>query len=397
VAEEEDWTMTTTTAVATTAATQGKQMTPDQRKRTTLRALFDQQKPELLRVLPKGMDPERLFRIALTECLKNPRLLECSQESWALAIQTCGAQGLYPDSGLGYMYLIPRSNSKKNQDGTWSKVMEITAQRGYQGDIALARKSGEVSDIYAEVVYEKDVYKVTKGLDRNIEHVPYDGDDEPGALKAVYAVAKLRSGDVAWVALTRREVMHRKASAMDADNTKSPWKQHEAAMWRKTAIHELFKWLPKSSEESERVARAILTEASPDQRAIETTAIDLGRAELPAASTASDRPATLDDLAGQQHAGPACSGAHEPIADALARSLPIDAVLCSGCGEEVPGRMTQADADRVAAAQEREVGADDGDVDAVEATRLAEVKRLAEAAQQQAKKGPKGARPPVEG
>jgi recombination protein RecT len=376
----------TTTAVATTAAP--KQITPDQRKRLTLRALFDQQKTELMRVLPKGMDPERLFRIALTECLKNPRLLECSQESWALAIQTCGAQGLYPDSGLGYMYLIPRSNSKKNPDGTWSKVMEVTAQRGYQGDIALARKSGEVADIYAEVVHEKDTYKVTKGLDRNIEHVPYDGDDDPGPLKAVYAVAKLRSGDVAWVALTRRDVMHRKLSAMDADNAKSPWKQHEAAMWRKTAIHELFKWLPKSSEESERVARAILTEASPDQRAIETTAIDLGRAELPAGEATSDKPATLDQLAEQL--APACTGAHEPIAEKLARTIPLDQVLCTGCGEEVAGRMSSADADRQVATQEREPGQDDDEP--APTTAVAEVQKLATVAQQQPARAAKGGR-----
>jgi len=59
------------------------------KRRGTLRSLFAQQKPELMKLLPKGMDPERLFRMALTECAKNGDLLECTPESWALAIQTC--------------------------------------------------------------------------------------------------------------------------------------------------------------------------------------------------------------------------------------------------------------------------------------------------------------------
>src|SRR5204862_7934175 len=100
---------------------------------------------------------------------------------------------------------------------------------------------------------------VRKGLDRTIEHEPYMGDDDPGALKATYAVAKLKSGETAWVVLSRRDVeRHRDASQSFKFDEKgnSPWKKHEAAMWRKTAIHELAKWLPKSSENMELLARS---------------------------------------------------------------------------------------------------------------------------------------------
>lgn len=231
-------------------------------KRMTLRRLFESQKPELANLLPKSMSADRLFRLALTEIVKNPALLECSAESWALAMQTCAAMGLYPDSGLGLMYLIPRGG-------------KVTALRGYQGDIALARKSGEVLDIWAEVVYERDTYKVVKGLDRNILHEPYPGDEDPGALKACYAVAKLRGGETAWVSLTKRDVERHKRSAQGTDRADSPWKIHTEQMWKKSAIRELFRWLPKATEEMERLYR------EDDPSANRGAAIDIQTVSVP--------------------------------------------------------------------------------------------------------------------
>ncbi len=231
------------TAVATTTSAAPAKVD----RRVTLRNLFEHQRPELTKLLPKGLSLDRLYRLALTECIKNPDLLDCTAESWALAMQVCAKDGLYPDSSRGEMYLIPRQNSKK-VGGEWKKVHEVTAMRGYQGDISLVRRSGELLDIYAEVVHEKDTYRVVKGLNRDVVHEPYDGDDDPGPLKAVYAVAKLKSGEVAWVALTKRDVMRHKASAQGTDREDSPWRKHEPAMWKKTAIRELYKWLPKSEQ-----------------------------------------------------------------------------------------------------------------------------------------------------
>ncbi len=285
--------MTTTTPQATTPAptTALKPKDTKSERRLTIRVLFDQQRPELIKLLPKGMSLDRLYRIALTECTKNPKLLECTAESWALALQTCAGQGLYPDSGLGFMYLIPRNNSKKGANGTWSKAMEVTAQRGYQGDIQLARNSGELADIYAEVVYEKDQFKVRKGLDRTIEHEPYMGDEDPGKLVATYAVAKLKSGETAWVVLTKRDVERHKLSAFKADEADSPWMKHTAAMWRKTAIHELSKWLPKSSENMELLARG-------DEPTTEA-AIDISAQTLPIATPRPLLEEVKDGLRGQ--------------------------------------------------------------------------------------------------
>jgi len=74
--------------------------TPAASQRLTLRKLFDNQKPELLKMLPRGMDSERLFRIALTEAVKNPDLLECSAASWALACRRAPPRASTPIRGL---------------------------------------------------------------------------------------------------------------------------------------------------------------------------------------------------------------------------------------------------------------------------------------------------------
>lgn len=297
---------------------------PQDEKRMTLRALFDQQKPELAKLLPRGMSADRLYRLALTECTKNPKLLECTMESWALALQTCAAQGLYPDSGMGYMYLIPSNNSKK-VGNEWKKFMEVRAQRGYQGDMRLWRNTGEIADIWAEVVYQKDTFVVKKGTERSIVHEPFAGEEDPGPLLACYAVAQFKDGTKAWVNLTKREVLRHKASAMDADNDKSPWKLHEAEMWKKTAIHVLSKWMPKESEKSEAAAVAIEKDAPPSAgQIIDTVALE--SVSLPAAPegprSALDR---IADSAGE------CG--HPKIAEHLKTAE--KPTVCPDCGSEV--------------------------------------------------------------
>ena len=308
-------------ATQTTKTDQPKTLTKAQTQRVTLRHLFEQQRPELAKLLPKGMDPDRLFRMALTEAIKNPQLLECTAESWALAVQTCAQQGLYPDSGLGYMYLVPRKNRKKN-------TTDVNAMRGYQGDIKLARNTGEIADIYAEVVHQKDKYRVVKGLNRDIVHEPTD-DPDPGPLHACYAVAKLRSGEVAFVTLTKRDVERHKKSSESAGESWSPWQKHEEAMWRKTAIHELFKWLPKASEAMEAAARQVVGDPVIDVTPVEEASVPL------------EAPTGLDGLTARLEEGNEAKAApkdcsHPSIPPSKVEALkPGKSIVCEECGEEL--------------------------------------------------------------
>lgn len=325
--------MSTTTAptAVTSLAEQRKE------RRITMRTFFESQKVELSKLLPRGMELDRLIRIALTECVKNPELLECTAESWALAMQLCAGWGLYPDSGLGYVYLIPRKNNKLGPN-----VKEVQCLRGYQGDILLARNSGEIADIYAEVVYAKDEYRVVKGLERNVVHVPSEAED-PGELKAVYAVAKLKSGETAWVALTKRDVERHRQASESKGSDYSPWNKHPAAMWKKSAIRELVKWLPRQTEKAEQAARAIES----DGAARRDDAIDIGAISIPTepAGTSMDRLAEKLDAGAAAGAQQQQDCPHPGLPAGLIDNMPAgEERTCTDCGTVIsgPGKNVKA-------------------------------------------------------
>ncbi len=67
------------------------------------------------------------------------------------------------NKALGYAYIIPYNNSKKDpKTGGYVKVMEPTFQLGYKGYIQLAERSNQYRTINADVVYEGELRKVNK-------------------------------------------------------------------------------------------------------------------------------------------------------------------------------------------------------------------------------------------
>jgi len=116
-------------------------------------------------------------------------------------------------------------------------------------------------------------------------------------------------------------------------------------MWRKTAIHELFKWIPKSSEALQLAAGSIAAEG----RTIETTAIDLGSVALPMEETAPALDALTEQLEIVQPVGgypdvvvtPAgCT--HPDIPPSRLEGLALGhRIVCPACGEELPPAVAQ--------------------------------------------------------
>lgn len=194
----------------------------------SLRSLLERGKEEFAAVLPKHMDPERMIRVAITACTIQPKLLDCTKESVALALLTASQTGLEPDGYHGH--LIPYGN----------RCQFIP---DWKGLVQLALEHGVVVDGYA--VYEQDHFKYQLGTDPKIEHVPSDADD-PGPLKCAYAVATFPNGHVKFVVATRSAVMRRKAVSKGAHSKDSPWVQWEPEMWVKSAVKMLSKYIPRS-------------------------------------------------------------------------------------------------------------------------------------------------------
>lgn len=66
------------------------------------------------------------------------------------------------NKALGYAYIIPFNNSKKDERGNWIKVMEPTFQMGYKGYIQLAMRTGQYRTLNADMVYDGELRKVNK-------------------------------------------------------------------------------------------------------------------------------------------------------------------------------------------------------------------------------------------
>lgn len=186
--------------------------------------------------LPKHMTPERMCRVALQTIRRTPQLMNCTPESLVAAIVEASSLGLELDL-RGQAYLVPYKNS-------------VTLIPGYKGLMDLAYRSGRVTNIYAEVVCENDHFAFALGLAPKLEHTP--NLEDRGALKAVYAVARVKDADPAFVVLGKTEIDKiRKASKASGSG---PWVQWEEEMWKKTAIRRLCKYLPLSPEIQKAIA-----------------------------------------------------------------------------------------------------------------------------------------------
>lgn len=215
----------------------------------TVRTLLMDKQQEILAALPRHITPAYFMRVVLTAVQRNPKLAQCTSLSFLGAVLQCAQLGLVPDGFLGQAYLIPYENRKRNP-----AALEVQFQAGYRGLITLARRSGEISNVGAEAVYEKDKFHHTRGMNPTVDHVPFEGDEDPGPLTHVYAWYRLKDGGFDLNVMNRRQV-HKIRSRSQAYNqgvktgrNDSPWFTDEAWMWKKTVIKQLLKLAPLSVE-----------------------------------------------------------------------------------------------------------------------------------------------------
>lgn len=195
-----------------------------------------QRREDLQNALPAMTEneKERFLRAAVFLC-NTKEIAACNMLSVLNGVRQCAVLGLNPDPVLGQAYLVPYKGN-------------ATFIVGYKGMIELARRSGVVSHIDAEVVYENDELDVNFGTDRRIKHRPYymNGYSEPGARRFAYAVATLKSGDKQFIVSTAEQVENAKKSSASSHSKYSPWNTSPDSMWKKTAVRELSKWIPQT-------------------------------------------------------------------------------------------------------------------------------------------------------
>lgn len=196
---------------------------------------------------PSHVDGRQLVRQAMS-CLRDPKLAQAAGQNFASfveAVERASVLGLRP--GSEEFYLTPR----------FGRSPAVVGIVGYQGLIELMYRSGAVESVIAELVYERDAFSYVPGRDVvPVHEIDWDVEDR-GGLRLVYAYARMSGGGASKVVVMPRGAIARVRAASDsASSSYSPWQKHEPAMWLKSGIRQLAKWVPTSVERLRQVATA---------------------------------------------------------------------------------------------------------------------------------------------
>ena len=241
-----------------------------QKNAKSIEELINKSIDSLAQALPKYMSAERLARIALTTIRLNPKLSDCTPQSFLAALFQCAQLGLEPNIE-GQAYIIPYNCTKKLVDPAtgkdkYIKVTEAQFQIGYKGYIELFYRHGAAAHIDMHTVYENDLFEFSYGTDSYLEHCPKLNDR--GEPIAYYAIAKLKDGGSIFKVMSRDECIehgktHSKCYISKEWNKSlntyvaienphfdenSPWAKDLNAMCKKTVLIQLAKCMPKSIE-----------------------------------------------------------------------------------------------------------------------------------------------------
>lgn len=247
-------------------------------KRTTIFTAIetDGMRRQLAAVLPNANGPHgevvnRYIAVFKGGVTRNPDILQCTPQSIYDSVSRCAQDGLQLDGREAALVKM----------GNVAQYMPMIA-----GLRKIAAKYG--INIDSQVVRKSDVFKVwrdEKGVHFN--HEPdYTASDEPAV--AVYASAKLPTGEVMLEVMSRAQVEVIRQSSR-AKNS-GPWVNHWDEMARKTVGRRLWKQLPfydmDGGEAANRVIEAMDAEYATPEPAAERPARQPGK-----------RPSSLDVVA----------------------------------------------------------------------------------------------------
>jgi recombination protein RecT len=200
-----------------------------------------QVKEQIARALPRHLDPDRMVRIATTALLRNPKLQDCTQESFVSCLLHCSAMGLEPDGHRAH--LIPFRNNKA---GTTICTMILD----YKGIVELALRNGDIDKIHADVVCENDEFEENLG---EIVHHKIDRRKPRGKVYAAYAMVWRKNGSRQAVVMSLDEIEAIRRKSRSAND--GPWVDHWNEMAKKTVFKRLAKWITLSPEIRDQLQR----------------------------------------------------------------------------------------------------------------------------------------------
>jgi recombination protein RecT len=214
----------------------------------TLSKFLNQNADTLAQFASGFMKPESMIRMAQIAFSKSPVLAKCTLSSILRSLMDAASLRVKPGGLNGRGYLVPRKNNKTNPP-TW----ECHFDPGWRGLVDVARRSGKVKALGAQVVRAGDYFEY--GYDplpvlkwKPLRGLATDRVDKDGVVEgerpiiAAFAVAQLEDDAIQIEVLEGEDLKQIKASSAAGDS--GPWADWESEMCRKSAVKRLCKYLP---------------------------------------------------------------------------------------------------------------------------------------------------------
>ena len=180
------------------------------------------------------------------------------------------------DSGLGYAYIVPFNNSKKNADGTWSKRSEAAFILGWKGMHQLALRTGSYKTINVTDVREGELKSYNR-LTEEVEITFEEDEDKREALPIIGYVGyyRLVNGAEKTIYMTKKQIEKHEQEFRKGANMGKGWRDDWDAMARKTVYRQLIgKWGVMSIEYQTRSEGETLAKQMQEEYQLETVNAD---------------------------------------------------------------------------------------------------------------------------
>jgi recombination protein RecT len=193
-------------------------------------------------LLPKTINFDKFQAIVIAAVGSNPDLLDCDRGSLLKSCIQAAELGLSlnPTLGEGDILKVWNNRTKKN---------DAQFRPRYMGLMKLARQSGEVMKIEAEIVRENDEFLIQKGDEPRLEHRIKLG--KRGEMVGAYCIWTLKDGNKQFEVMDRDQIL----AIRDRSSTKTkdgrlvgPWATDEEEMWRKTVVRRASKYMPRATD-----------------------------------------------------------------------------------------------------------------------------------------------------
>jgi recombination protein RecT len=199
----------------------------------TIGSELQKYKTQMEAALPKHMTADRMARIALTSLRVNPKLMNCTRESFFGSMMAASQLGFEPGIN-GQCYLIPYGNV-------------CTLVPGWRGYLDLVSRT-ERASAWTEAVYDGDEFEYTLGTNPQIHHKRGKWAGKEAALQYVYAVGRIKNNDFPIIDVWDIDKVWAHRSKQNKVGDRHYSFAHPEMYARKIPLLQVIKYLPSSIE-----------------------------------------------------------------------------------------------------------------------------------------------------